>query len=166
MTQAAKIVKQLTSAELTTLIRAGEFGAVAEPVLRAIEDSEFTGADFLIDSFVQDAFDEDTVAKFGIKPLHLQTLARVRDELIRKDREQRPALVKQDQTHHAPFANDVCPHCHDSLATHKQVIACDQCKKSWGYPDCVRDFFNSAEKPPKKEDWKCGDCSRAEDYSY
>lgn len=77
----AALLRRLTSAELVGFLR--ERG-VAESVLAAIADAEYTGLD-LSDcavSFLEDAFPACDMQRFGITPLDLRSLERVRAAFV------------------------------------------------------------------------------------
>ena len=57
---------------------------VAECVIKAIHGEGYRGAEFVLDSFVKDAFedDEEVQKKYGVKKLHIKALAEIRTALF------------------------------------------------------------------------------------
>ena len=72
-------LRDMTTAQLVTLLR--ERG-VHDRVLAAIEGERYAGVDFVIPEFVEDAFDDETREKYGVKTLHLKGLISRRKDLL------------------------------------------------------------------------------------
>ena len=74
-------IETLDKNELRTLLLAKN---VSENVAIAIHSEGYSGAEFVLSSFVADALEEDenVQKKYGIKKLHMKSFSKVREALM------------------------------------------------------------------------------------